>query len=189
MYDTSPGLLQPLTMPIFRFVINNSTYIGQNVPSLYSALTVGGNYSSDPRVYGHVNPYVVKHNDVVEIVINNLNANLHPWHLHGHQFQVLERTLPDTGSFPGTYSNFSSTPVRRDTVMLQPNAYAVIRFRADNPDKLPSSIISQENADNVYASGFSIATSSSTSCPASQLPSSKLRKYSSTRDWPSRTTT
>lgn len=141
MFDTIIGLLQPLTRLISRFVINNSTYIGQNVPSLYSALTVGGNYSSDPRVYGHVNPYIVKHNEVVEIVINNLNSNLHPWHLHGHQFQVLERTLPNTGSFPGTYSNFSSTPVRRDTVMLQPNAYAVIRFRADNPDKLPSSIV------------------------------------------------
>lgn len=140
MCDASPGLLQPLIRLFSSFVINNSTYIGQNVPTLYSALSVGGNYSSDPRVYGHVNPYVVKHNDIVEIVINNLNSNLHPWHLHGHQFQVLERTLPNTGSFPGTYSNFSSTPVRRDTVMLQPNAYAVIRFRADNPDKLPFSI-------------------------------------------------
>ena len=120
---------------ISRFIVNNSTYIGQNVPSLYSALTVGGNYSSNPEVYGHVNPYIVKYNDVVEIVVNNLNGNLHPWHLHGHQFQVLERTLPNTGSFSGTYSNYSSTPARRDTVMLQPNAYAVIRFRADNPDK------------------------------------------------------
>ncbi|KAI9813851.1 MAG: hypothetical protein M1827_003641, partial [Pycnora praestabilis] len=118
---------------VSRFIINNSTYLGQNVPTLYSALTVGDNYSSNPLVYGQVNPYVIKYNDVVEIVINNLNGNLHPWHLHGHQFQVLERTLPNTGAFPGTYSNYSNTPVRRDTVMLQPNAYAVIRFRADNP--------------------------------------------------------
>lgn len=80
-----------------------------------------------------VNPYVVKHNAVVEVIINNLNGNLHPWHLHGHQFQVLERTAPNTGRFPGTYGNWSATPVRRDTVMLQDNAYAVIRFRADNP--------------------------------------------------------
>jgi len=99
---------------------------------------VGGNYSSNPLVYGQVNPYVVKHNDVVEIVVNNQNNNLHPWHLHGHQFQVLERTLPNTGSFPGTYSDYSRTPVQRDTIMLQPHAYAVIRFRANNPDKSPS---------------------------------------------------
>ena len=118
-----------------RFDINNSTYIGQMVPSLYSALTVGGNYSSNPIVYGQVNPYVVKYNDVVEIVINNKNTNLHPWHLHGHQFQVLERTNPNTGSFSGTYSNYSRTPAQRDTIMLQPQAYAVIRFRANNPDK------------------------------------------------------
>ncbi|KAI9874868.1 MAG: hypothetical protein M1830_004516 [Pleopsidium flavum] len=120
---------------ISRFTINNSTYIGQKVPSLYTALTMGGNYSSNPVVYGQVNPYVIKHNEIVEIVINNYNSNLHPWHLHGHQFQVLERSPPNGGAFSGTYSNHSSTPVRRDTVMLQPKGYAVIRFRADNPDK------------------------------------------------------
>jgi iron transport multicopper oxidase len=113
--------------------VNNLTYIGQKVPTLYSALTVGHKYASNELVYGHVNPYIIKHNDVVEIVINNLNTNLHPWHLHGHLFQVLERTLPNTGAWNGTYGQHSPVPVRRDTVMLQDNAYAIIRFKANNP--------------------------------------------------------
>ncbi|KAI9733631.1 MAG: hypothetical protein M1834_003233 [Cirrosporium novae-zelandiae] len=118
---------------ISRFTVNNVTFLGQQVPSLYSALSLGENYSTNPLIYGQVNPLVVKHNDIVEIVINNLNTNLHPWHLHGHQFQVLERTAPKTGSWPGYYSNHSQTPARRDTIMLQDEAWAVIRFRADNP--------------------------------------------------------
>lgn len=113
-------------------MVNNLTYLGQNVPSLYTALTVGDNYSSNPLAYGQVNPFVIKYNDVVEIVVNNLNSNLHPWHLHGHQFQVLERPPPNGGSWPG-YSNYSQTPLKRDTVMVQPRSYVVIRFRANNP--------------------------------------------------------
>lgn len=109
------------------------TYLGQNVPTLYSALTVGEEYYDEPAVYGQVNPIIVQSGDIVEMVLNNLNTNLHPWHIHGHQFQVLERTLPKTGTWPGTYTNISSTPIRRDTIMLQDEAYAVIRFKADNP--------------------------------------------------------
>ncbi|GAB7339909.1 hypothetical protein MBLNU457_6435t2 [Dothideomycetes sp. NU457] len=117
---------------ISRFVMNNISYIGAKVPSLYTGLSVPDNLVSDPIVYGDVNPFIFAHNSIVEVVINNLNTNLHPFHLHGHQFQILQRTDPKTGVWPG-YTNTSSTPARRDTVMLQDEAYAVIRFRADNP--------------------------------------------------------
>ncbi|KAJ6110443.1 Multicopper oxidase type 2 [Penicillium sp. IBT 16267x] len=115
-----------------RFTINNQTYLAQDVPTLYTANTVGPEYASNPAVYGQVNPFVVKHNEVVELVINNHHDNLHPWHLHGHQFQVLQR--PDAGFFTGQYfKNVSKTPLRRDTIMVQPRAHTVLRFRADNP--------------------------------------------------------
>jgi iron transport multicopper oxidase len=118
---------------IERFTINDETYLAPEVPSLYTALTVGKNYSSSPAVYGHVNPYVLKYGEIVEIVVNNHHRNLHPFHLHGHQFQVIERTPPNAGFFNGTYTNLSSIPVRRDTIMVQQGGYAVIRFRANNP--------------------------------------------------------
>ncbi len=119
---------------ISRFDINNSTYIGSQVPSLYSALSVGSKYVADTQIYGAVNPIKLKHNEIVELIINNQDNNLHPWHLHGHKFQVLDRPDPFAGNFNGTYSRkVSRFPVRRDTVMLQDKSYAVIRFRADNP--------------------------------------------------------
>jgi iron transport multicopper oxidase len=57
----------------------------------------------------------------------------HPMHLHGHQFQIIERSDPKAGKFSGQYSKLPATPIRRDTVMVQNEGYAVIRFRADNP--------------------------------------------------------
>lgn len=145
-YDRAP-LLEPVDRRITldmqsttiygipRFTINDITYLPQKVPSLYTALTVGSNYSSDPLVYGiNTNPFVLKYNSIIELVINNRHENLHPMHLHGHQFQVLERSEPDTGVWPGNHTtNVSATPIRRDTVMLNKNSYSVWRFRADNP--------------------------------------------------------
>jgi iron transport multicopper oxidase len=122
---------------VIRFSINNQQYLPQQVPSLYTALTVGPEYYSDPRVYGSVNPFVINYGEVVEIVINNYQGNLHPWHLHGHQFQVLQRSDVDGGYFNGYYGNISSIPVKRDTIMVQNHGHAVIRFRADNPDMFP----------------------------------------------------
>lgn len=119
---------------IKRFTVNNKTYLPQDVPSLYTANTIGKKFSSNPKVYGQVNPFVVKYGEVVEIVINNHHNNLHPWHMHGHQFQVLQRSAVDGGYFTGHYyQNVSQTPIRRDTIMVQNHGHAVLRFRADNP--------------------------------------------------------
>jgi iron transport multicopper oxidase len=118
---------------ITRFTVNNQTYIPPKVPTLYTANTVGPELASNPEVYGQVNPFIVKYGDIVEIVINNHHPNLHPWHLHGHHFQVLQRTAVDGGFYKGLFNNVSTTPVKRDTIMVQNNGHAVIRFRADNP--------------------------------------------------------
>ncbi|KAJ5609385.1 Multicopper oxidase type 2 [Penicillium herquei] len=116
-----------------RFTINNKTYIPQDVPTLYTANTVGPEFASNPAVYGDVNPFILKHGEVVELVINNYHDDLHPWHLHGHEFQVLQRP-PNGGYFTGQYfKNVSSTPIRRDTIMVQDHGHVVLRFRADNP--------------------------------------------------------
>ncbi|KAJ5573745.1 Multicopper oxidase abr1 [Penicillium hispanicum] len=119
---------------VTRFTVNNQTYLPQDVPTLYTANTIGPELASNPEVYGQVNPFVIKGGEIVELVINNHHNNLHPWHLHGHQFQVLQRTVPDGGYFTGNYfSNVSQTPVRRDTIMVQNHGHTVLRFRADNP--------------------------------------------------------
>lgn len=85
-------------------------------------------------VYGHIHPLIVDYGDVVDIVVNNHDGAIHPFHLHGHHFQVLARPPSGTGTWPGPgNAQFNPTPPRRDTVTVQGQSYAVLRFRADNP--------------------------------------------------------
>lgn len=118
---------------IVRAAINGVTYLNQKVPSLYTALTVGSQYASNPAVYGvNSNPIVLKKDEVVEIVLNNNHANLHPWHLHGHDFQVIKRSDPNTGPFTD-YGPLAPIPMRRDTIMANIYGHIVLRYKANNP--------------------------------------------------------
>ena len=119
-------------MPWYSAYFNNVTYINQKVPTLYTAATTG-EFNTNPIVYGEVNPFIVNYGDLVQIVVNNVDAAAHPFHLHGHHFQVLDRPRSGTGNWPHRDVNYASTPVKRDTVTVMANSFAVLRFRADNP--------------------------------------------------------
>ena len=99
---------------------------------MYTAATTG-DFNTNPVIYGQVNPFIVTYGDLVQIVVNNLDAAAHPFHLHGHHFQVLDRPRSGTGSWPYRDVNYASTPVQRDTVTVMANSFAVLRFRATNP--------------------------------------------------------
>lgn len=50
----------------------NITYVSQKVPTLYTVMSTGEN-ASNPAVYGEFShPFVLEHNQIVEIVVNNL---------------------------------------------------------------------------------------------------------------------
>ncbi|KAK4153229.1 multicopper oxidase [Chaetomidium leptoderma] len=115
-----------------RSCFNNITYIGQQVPTLYSAATTGDN-NTDPTIYGQVNPFIVDYGNTVQIVVNNIDAASHPFHLHGHHFQILDRPSSGTGSWPGRDVNYASNPPMRDTVVVMPNSHVVLRYKAENP--------------------------------------------------------
>ncbi|KAK0728667.1 multicopper oxidase like protein [Lasiosphaeria miniovina] len=115
-----------------RSCLNGLTYLTQPVPTLYTATTTGEN-NTNPLIYGQVNPAIVNYGDVVQIVLNNYDEALHPFHLHGHQFQVLDRPLSGAGKWSGQDINYSSEPLSRDTVTVYANSYVVIRFKATNP--------------------------------------------------------
>ncbi|KAF4158038.1 hypothetical protein CNMCM8927_005443 [Aspergillus lentulus] len=106
------------------YTINGQTYVDPEEPTMYTALAAGPENASNESIYGQVNPFVVQYGEVVEIIINNHHGNLHPWHMHGHQFQVLQRTIPEGGYFNGYFANISSTPVKRDTIMVQNHGHA-----------------------------------------------------------------
>ncbi|KAF2465184.1 putative multicopperoxidase [Lindgomyces ingoldianus] len=114
-----------------RAGLGKTPYIGQKVPTLFTALTTGQN-AKNPKVYGETtNPYVLNKGDIVQIVLNNLDDGGHPFHLHGHNFQVLARTT--TQPWDGNTATFPKVPMRRDTVKAYASGALVLRFKADNP--------------------------------------------------------
>jgi len=117
---------------IARTYFNNITYVRQKVPSLFTAISTGTS-NTNPLIYGAVNPYIVKQGEIVQITVNNLDGAIHPFHLHGHQFQVVERPSSGKGKYTGKGRNFPNVPVKRDTYSVNANSYAVIRFKANNP--------------------------------------------------------
>jgi iron transport multicopper oxidase len=77
--------------------------------------------------------------EVVDLLVTNYDGGAHPFHLHGHTFQVIARSGagPDDGpplTIPKNYAkNAPDAPLRRDTILIYGNGYAVIRFKVDNP--------------------------------------------------------
>jgi iron transport multicopper oxidase len=139
---------------VSRAGFNNVSYLEPKVPSLFTALTTGEE-ANNPTVYGlNSNPIIAKKNQVIEIVINNFDGGSHPMHLHGHAPQLVERAggvftpgakHPNQQNKTGTNTTVSAlgytqdtskmrnVPMRRDTWMIAPSGYTVIRFRANNP--------------------------------------------------------
>lgn len=90
----------------------------------------------NPTVYGtDTNAFVLKKGDVVDIIVNNDDPGKHPFHLHGHAFQVLARSDDDVGHWNSSQAvnGFPQVPMRRDTLMVRPQGNFLIRFVADNP--------------------------------------------------------
>jgi len=84
----------------------------------------------------------IRQNTTVDIVLNNLDEDSHPFHLHGYNFYILgthsatfnwgswnphEKEEPPGGPLNLNYS------IKRDTVYVPRRGYAVLRLTADNP--------------------------------------------------------
>ena len=128
--------------------LDNVSYTKPKVPTLYSVFSGGdANLSTNPEIYGeYTHPNVLEHNKVIDIILNNADTGSHPFHLHGHNFQLLARDPPYGERFfdyadlsspvpynPSNHSRFLTYPARRDTFVLPPMGSFVIRFVADNP--------------------------------------------------------
>jgi iron transport multicopper oxidase len=120
---------------------NNITYTPPKVPTLMTVLS-SGEHASEAVIYGsNTNTFVLGHNEVVEIVINNMDPGKHPFHLHGHAFQVIYRSPEgDDEENPIVYDpsnpkhhEFPEYPMIRDTIEVNANGFIIIRFKSDNP--------------------------------------------------------
>ncbi|KAF4470013.1 Iron transport multicopper oxidase FET3 [Fusarium albosuccineum] len=115
---------------------NNITYTGAKVPTLYTVLNAGED-ATDASVYGtYTHSTVLKKNEIVQLVVNNLDSGRHPFHLHGHAFQSIYRSEEEAGTWEDVQvseKDLPKTPMRRDTLVIYPNGNIVMRFKADNP--------------------------------------------------------
>lgn len=120
---------------------NNISYVAPKIPTLYTVLS-SGEFAQTPAIYGsNTNTFVLQKDEVVEIVLNNMDPGLHPFHLHGHTFQVISRSEgADDEDEPQIYDSlnpehtrFPKHPMMRDTVVANANGFIVLRFKADNP--------------------------------------------------------
>ena len=98
---------------------------------MFTALSAPAAYVMNPAIYGHVNPRILTFNSTIEVTVNNHDTRAHPFHLHGHNFQVLTRG--EGGAlWPGLITP-PPYPMKRDTIVVYGGSSVTIRFRADNP--------------------------------------------------------
>ncbi|CEP64953.1 ferroxidase FET5 LALA0_S15e01112g [Lachancea lanzarotensis] len=121
---------------------NNITYVAPKVPTLITALSAPEKLAKNPAIYGeNVNAFVLEHGEVIEVVVNNYDDGRHPFHLHGHNFQIVQKSdaFDEDDAEPVPYNEmaplmpYPDIPMQRDTVVLEPNGHIVLRFVADNP--------------------------------------------------------
>lgn len=95
--------------------------------------------AQNPNTTQSSNIYTLEFNRTVDVILQNANAlaanesEVHPWHLHGHDFWVLgygdgkfqkEKDIPRF--------NLKNPPLK-NTVVVFPYGWTAIRFVADNP--------------------------------------------------------
>ncbi|KAJ2159291.1 ferroxidase fet3 [Coemansia sp. RSA 552] len=115
--------------------INLVTYRDSLVPTIFSALTTSER-AINPITYGpQTNAHIVKYGEVVEMLLWSPTLVPHPMHLHGYVFQVIERgfTNDTTGAYRRRAPSTDFSPLKRDSIHVPQEEYAIVRFRADNP--------------------------------------------------------
>lgn len=135
-YDHQVNLtidFQVTTDGMNRGMFNELPYLSPLVPSVNTMFSMGAD-AMNVDVYGpQSQAFILKHLDMIEVVLNNLDGNAHPFHLHGHVFQMVGR---GEGVYTGNTSSVTwllDNPPQRDTIRVDGEGFSIIRFRADNP--------------------------------------------------------
>ncbi|KAL8545014.1 hypothetical protein ACS0TY_005281 [Phlomoides rotata] len=137
-----------------KWAINNVSLVLPTTPYLGSIKHGFYNHKSPPERFNEeydvmkpaANPntttgsgvYMLEFNATVDVILQNANAlkadtsEIHPWHLHGHDFWVLgygegKFTDKDEATF-----NLKNPPLR-NTAVIFPFGWTALRFVADNP--------------------------------------------------------
>ncbi|KAJ3554885.1 hypothetical protein NM688_g2878 [Phlebia brevispora] len=117
-----------------RAMFNGKVFSIPMVPAIMSAVSLGSN-ATIPAGYGPFS-FVLDHFEVVDILIQNSDTGKHPFHMHGHKMQIVQRstdyTSNDTTLNPPIVEG-QANPMRRDTVQVPGGGGVTLRVVADNP--------------------------------------------------------
>ncbi|KAI1313888.1 hypothetical protein EDD11_002423 [Mortierella claussenii] len=145
IYSLHPLVPQPVLEPITNSFLIRISFKKDPVDEIIRGYMNDITYSADAwmptilqnlntSVQYEVNQHVMKierRDAVVQIIIDNSLGGQHPFHLHGHTFQVIAqgKGFYEEGKTPINAIN----PLRRDTATVPSRGFTVIRFKADNP--------------------------------------------------------
>ncbi|KAH7882384.1 Fet3 ferroxidase [Phlebopus sp. FC_14] len=115
-------------------MFNGVVYNSPLVPAVMSELSLGSN-ATVQEAYG---PYsiVLDHLEVVDLLVKNNDPGQHPFHLHGHKFQIVNRAEQFNTTDPTLNPPLvegQANPMRRDTVVVPGGGSVTVRVVADNP--------------------------------------------------------
>ncbi|KAF7793037.1 hypothetical protein EIP86_004142 [Pleurotus ostreatoroseus] len=117
-----------------RAMFNGKVFSIPLTPAIMSAVTLGSN-ATVAEAYGPFS-FVLNHMEVVDILLQNGDTGKHPFHMHGHRFQLVQRSTDYTSDDPSLNPAIvegQANPMRRDTVQLPAGAGVTLRVVADNP--------------------------------------------------------
>ncbi|KAI0252945.1 ferroxidase [Lactifluus subvellereus] len=117
-----------------RAMFNQVTYHYPLVPTVLSVLTLGSN-ATNVTAYG-TGGIVLDHLSAVEIILKNGDVGKHPFHLHGHKVQIVNRAQNYSSTDPTLNPPLvegQANPIRRDTVQVPQGSSVTLRVVADNP--------------------------------------------------------
>jgi iron transport multicopper oxidase len=117
-----------------RAMFNLVTYNQPLLPMVFSERTLGAN-ASVISAYGPQS-FLLNHLDVIDLVVQNGDTGAHPFHLHGHKFQIVGRSANFSSTDPTQNPPIAPNqpnPMTRDTIFINAGASATLRFVADNP--------------------------------------------------------
>ncbi|KAF8929631.1 hypothetical protein BGZ58_008804 [Dissophora ornata] len=138
--DPQP-VLEPITNSVLIKISFKKNQTDNIVRAFMNDITYSGNpwnptivQNLQPMPVYDINQHVMKierRNAIVQIILDNSLGGEHPFHLHGHVFQVIAQGVGvyEEGKTPINTVN----PMRRDTATVPRHGFVVIRFKADNP--------------------------------------------------------
>ncbi|WWD02112.1 hypothetical protein V865_000150 [Kwoniella europaea PYCC6329] len=111
------------------FAINNVSYQNLINDPILEIVEREGNFDRN-----YVSTVTVWEDGFLDVIINNLDAIDHPFHVHGNDFQVVKRGAGNATAEQVKEMDIRvSNPLRRDTIWIPGLSYTVLRIRTDNP--------------------------------------------------------